>query len=260
MYMKPSLNISLIQPNTIWHDTHANIALVDKLMSEITAADIIIMPEMWNTGFSMTPEPLATQMDGIVVRQMQSWATQKNATLGSSVIIKEFGQYYNRFLLVDSSGVIAYYDKKHLFTLAGEHKAYCAGRIRKEHDLVGWKTRLNVCYDLRFPVWSRNDSNYHLLIYVANWPSPRHHAWRTLLQARAIENQCYVVGSNRVGTDSNGHSYLGGSTVIDYLGQHVIEMDDQEGTQSVDIRHSDLLQFRSKLNFLADRDNFGITQ
>jgi len=207
MYMKPSLNISLIQPNTIWHDTHANIALVDKLISKITNTDLIIMPEMWNTGC-----------------------------------------------------VIAYYDKKHLFTLAGEHKAYCAGRIRKEHDLVGWKTRLNVCYDLRFPVWSRNDSNYHLLIYVANWPSPRHHAWRTLLQARAIENQCYVVGSNRVGTDSNGHSYLGGSTVIDYLGQHVIEMDDQEGTQSVDIRHSDLLQFRSKLNFLADRDNFGITQ
>lgn len=260
MYVKPTLNITLIQPNIIWHDTKANIALVDKLMSEITTTDLIIMPEMWNTGFSMTPEPLATQMDGIVVRQMQIWATEKNATIGSSVIIEEKGQYYNRFLLVDKSGAIAYYDKKHLFTLAGEDEAYSAGRIRKEHDIKGWKTRLNVCYDLRFPVWSRNDSHYDLLIYVANWPVTRHHAWRTLLQARAIENQCYVIGCNRVGADGNGHNYSGGSAVIDYSGQHLVEMDDEEGVQSATIDKSLLLRFRSKLDFLADRDDFLINR
>ena len=254
--MTNTLRISLIQPNTIWHDTSANIGLVDRLISKVDDSDLIILPEMWNTGFSMTPAPLATRMDGIAIRAMQKWAGQKSAIIGGSIIITEEGQYYNRFLLVDSEGPVASYDKKHLFTLAGEHNSYTSGDKHCSHVRDHWKLRLNVCYDLRFPVWSRNTDHYDVLIYVANWPSPRHHAWRTLLQARAIENQCYVVGCNRVGTDPNGHTYLGGSTVIDFLGKHIIEMDEKEGVERVEIDRSALLAFRSKYDFLSDRDDF----
>ena len=194
--MTNNLKVSLIQPNTIWHDTECNIDLVDSLIAGIKDTDFIVLPEMWNTGFSMTPKPLATTMDGIVVRQMQIWASQKSAIVGGSVIIEENGRYYNRFLLVDSTGPIATYDKRHLFTLAGEQEAYSAGNERNTYSYGDWNINLNVCYDLRFPVWSRNTIGYDLLIYVANWPSPRHHAWRTLLQARAIENQSYVLGCN----------------------------------------------------------------
>lgn len=256
--MTPNLKISLIQPNTIWHNTIANIDLVDSLIANVKDNHLIILPEMWNTGFSMTPEPLATTMNGIVVAAMQNWATQKSAIIGGSVIIEENGHYYNRFILVDSTGPIATYDKKHLFSLAGEHKVYTGGHDHTIHHHEGWDINLNVCYDLRFPVWSRNGTGYDVLIYVANWPSPRHHAWRTLLQARAIENQCYVIGCNRVGTDPNGHSYLGGSTIIDFLGQHIIEMDQKEGVASTEVSRSDLLNFRSKFNFLSDRDEFTI--
>ena len=256
--MTNNLRISLIQPNTIWHDTDANINLVDSLIATISDTDLIVLPEMWNTGFSMTPKPLATTMDGIVVQQMQIWAAQKSAIVGGSVIIEENERYCNRFLLVDSTGPIAIYDKKHLFTLAGEQEAYSAGNERITHAYGDWNISLNVCYDLRFPVWSRNTSGYDVLIYVANWPSPRHHAWRTLLQARAIENQCYVIGCNRVGTDPNGHAYLGGSAVIDYKGNHLIEMGKEEGMGSAEINKSDLLAFRSKLDFLSDRDEFSI--
>ena len=250
------LDVSLIQPNTIWHNTLSNIALVDKLITKVRNTDLILLPEMWNTGFSMTPEPLAMKMDGLAVEAMQKWAIQKSAIVGSSVIIEDNGQYYNRFILVDTNGPVACYDKKHLFTLAGEHEAYKAGREIVNYKHNKWDFRLNVCYDLRFPVWSRNDVGYHVLLYVANWPSQRHHAWRTLLQARAIENQCYVIACNRTGTDPNGHNYLGGSCVIDYLGQYIVEMDNQEGTIEATIDMDALLIFRSKFNFLADRDSF----
>ena len=256
--MRNNLKISLIQPNTIWHDTDANINLVDSLIATISDADLIVLPEMWNTGFSMTPKALATTMDGIVVQQMQIWASQKSVIVGGSVIIEANGRYYNRFLLVDSTGPIATYDKRHLFTLAGEREAYSAGNERITYAYDDWNINLNVCYDLRFPVWSRNTDRYDLLIYVANWPSPRHHAWRTLLQARAIENQCYIIGCNRVGTDPNGHTYLGGSAVIDYKGSHLLEMEDKQGVASIEINKSDLLAFRSRLDFLSDRDEFSI--
>ncbi len=258
--MNIPLNISLIQPNTVWHDTTANIAIVDRMISSLTDSELIILPEMWNTGFSMTPEPLATTMDGIVVKQMQTWAAEKSAMIGGSVIIEENGKYYNRFLLVDQSGPVVTYDKKHLFTLAGEHKAYSVGHQQVTHQFRDWNIHLNVCYDLRFPVWSRNTTGYDLLIYVANWPSPRHHAWRTLLQARAIENQCFVIGVNRSGSDPNGHTYLGGSTVIDYKGNHLLEMDATENTASIAIDKSQLLTFRSKLDFLSDRDMFTLRE
>lgn len=254
--MTQKLKISLIQPNIIWHDTAANIKLVGQLVSEISNSDLIILPEMWNTGFSMTPAHLATAMDSEAIAAMQNWASLKSAILGGSIIIEEEDQYFNRFVLVDAKGLIASYDKKHLFTLAGEHKAYAAGDRIVTYIHKNWNLRLNICYDLRFPVWSRNTDEYDILIYVANWPSPRHHAWRTLLQARAIENQCYVIGSNRVGNDPNGHTYLGGSTVIDFQGKHILEMDENEGVKSVEIGKKSLSTFRSKFNFLSDRDEF----
>lgn len=254
-----SLSISLIQPNTVWHDTKANIDLIDRLMEEIHDSHMIILPEMWNTGFSMSPEGVATTMDGDVVRQMQSWAKRKSAIVGGSVIIKEKDKYYNRFLLVSADGPVASYDKKHLFTLAGEHKSYTAGKSPVTQNFYSWDIHLNICYDLRFPVWSRRDLPYDLLIYTANWPAQRHHAWRTLLQARAIENQCYVIGTNRVGIDINDHKYLGGSAVINYNGHHILEMNDQEGVGNAQISKSELLSYRSKLNFLSDRDHFILT-
>lgn len=229
------------------------------MIHQVKDTDLIILPEMWNTGFSMTPKSLATTMDGVVVQKMQFWAKEKSASVGGSVIIKENGKYYNRFIMVDNTGHITQYDKKHLFTLTGEHESYKSGSSQTTINLNGWKLRLNICYDLRFPVWSRNTNQYDALIYVANWPSPRHQAWRALLQARAIENQCYVVGSNRVGTDPNGHSYLGGSTIIDYQGNHIVEMDSTECIAMVDINKDPLAQFRSKLDFLSDQDNFILT-
>lgn len=256
--IKPHLKVTLIQPDIIWQDTQANIALIDSLMAGLHSTDLIILPEMWNTGFSMTPEVLATTMEGIVVKQMQKWASHKSAIVGGSVIIEENGKYYNRFLLISNTGPIASYDKKHLFTLAGEQKVYTGGDRRVTCSDSGWEINLNVCYDLRFPVWSRNTTGFDLLIYVANWPAARHHAWRTLLQARAIENQCYVIGSNRVGSDANENHYLGGSAVINYLGEHLLEMDDQEGVGSIHIDKESLLSFRSKMNFLGDKDAFSI--
>lgn len=256
--MDNSLRISLIQPNTLWHDSTSNIALLDRLMAKIGTSDLIILPEMWNTGFTMTPKPLATTINGEAVLAMQKWAKQQSAIVGGSMIIEENGSYYNRFLLVDLNGPVSRYDKKHLFTLAGETKAYVAGKTITTYDYNNWKLRLNICYDLRFPIWSRNTDDYDILIYVANWPSPRHHAWRTLLQARAIENQCYVIGCNRVGQDPNGHTYLGGSTIIDFRGKHIIEMDENEGTASAQIDKIALKTFRSKYDFLSDRSTFTI--
>lgn len=215
---------------------------------------------MRNTGFSMTPQPVATIMYGIVVQQIEIWASQKLVIVGGNVIVEANGRYYNRFLLVDSNGPIAFYDKRLLFTLAGEQKAYSANNERITYAYVDRDINLNVCYDLRFRIWSRNTDRYDVLIYVANWRSPRHLACRALLQTRAIENQCYVIGCIRVGTDTdtNGQTYLGGSAMIDYRGSELPELRDKQSIASVETNKSDLLDFRSKLDFLSNRNEFSI--
>jgi predicted amidohydrolase len=214
---------------------------------------------MFTTAFSMAPEPLAETMDGETVSWMKSVAKAKNAAITGSIIITENGNYYNRLLFVFPSGEIKSYDKRHLFTLSGENKTYTPGKERLVVDYKGWKICLLICYDLRFPVFSRNTEDYELLIYVANWPKPRINAWDILLKARAIENMSYVIGVNRIGNDENGHEYIGHSQVIDGLGNPICEPSETEGIFMAELNKQELIELRKKFSFLDDRDHFTVS-
>lgn len=252
------LRVSIVQMNIVWHDTKSNIDKVDKLIRSVDDSDLIVLPEMWNTGYTMQPEEVYVTMSSALVSHMRSWAAELDATIMGSVVIREDEHYFNRLLAVHPDQSIDAYDKRHLFTLAGENKVYTAGSQQSIIKVKGWKICPMICYDLRFPVWSRNASGYDLLLFVANWPSPRHYAWRNLLVARAIENISYVIGVNRVGTDQHGYTYLGGSSIIDYSGKRLIELESSETCRQLVLRRDPLLSFRKKFNFLADRDHFEI--
>lgn len=254
------LSVTLIQTALYWEQPDKNIASLTKKINAIEGkTDLIVLPEMFTTGFSMNPVSVAEPMDGPTVQWLRTMAATYQTAIAGSVIIEDSGNYYNRFLLAHRNGVVDYYDKKHLFTLAGEHEIYTVGTELKTFDLKGWKIRPMVCYDLRFPVWARNTDDYDLLIYVANWPSPRKKAWDTLLQARAIENMCYTIGVNRVGKDANGMDYPGHSAVYDSLGVTCLDFATGfEGMDQVVISKEHLNKTRSKLNFLNDRDTFTI--
>jgi predicted amidohydrolase len=211
---------------------------------------------MFATGFTMQPGTAAGTMDGDTVRWMKSMATTKNCAVTGSLVIKENNNYYNRLLFVLPDGEIKTYDKRHLFSLAGEDKAYTAGSQRLVLEYRGWKICPLVCYDLRFPVFSRNTEAFDLLLYVANWPSPRVLAWDTLLKARAIENMCFVAGVNRIGQDSNGHNYPGHSQVLDCLGANAIMPSGNEGVYTIKLDRESMLETRKKLSFLDDMDTF----
>lgn len=254
------LSVTLIQTDLYWEQPEKNIASLTKKIAALQSkTDLIVLPEMFTTGFSMEPANIAESMDGATVQWLRAMAAAYQAAIAGSVIIEDAGNYYNRFLLVHTNGVVDYYDKKHLFTLAGEHEIYTVGNELKTFELKGWKIRPMVCYDLRFPVWARNTDNYDLLIYVANWPSPRKKAWDTLLQARAIENMCYTIGVNRIGKDANNMEYPGHSAVYDSLGATCLDFAEGfEGTGEVVISKEHLKKTRAKLNFLNDRDAFKI--
>lgn len=258
--MSNSLNISLIQTDIIWHDITGNLKqLTSKVDGISDGTDLIVLPEMFTTGFSMSPETISETMSGSAVRWMKKMAKSKSAAITGSLIIQENGHYFNRFLFVFPSGEIEYYDKRHLFSLAGEHEVYKQGSEKRIVNYKGWKICPLICYDLRFPVWSRNTEAYDLLIYVANWPKPRIHAWDTLLQARAIENMCYSIGVNRVGKDDNDLEYIGHSSVYNSLGETISEkISISEAIITVEIQKDHLTTTRSKLNFLGDRDDFSI--
>lgn len=251
------LHVTLIQATLVWENATANRANFAKKIERLASpTDLIVLPEMFTTGFTMHPKTVAETMDGATVKWLQKIAAQANAVVTGSVVITENGQYYNRLLWVRPDGSYDYYDKRHLFTLAGEHEHYQAGTNRLITSLKGWNICPLICYDLRFPVWSRNVENYDLLIYVANWPDKRSNAWKALLTARAIENQCYTIGVNRVGEDANGHLYSGDSGVVDYAGMQLVRQSYTEGVLQLVLNASAQQQFRQKLNFLADRDNF----
>jgi len=197
-------------------------------------------------------------MDGESVAWMKKTSAEKNAAICGSLAIAENGNFYNRMLFVYPNGEIAHYDKRHLFTLAGEHQSYTPGKEKMIVDFNGYRIRLLVCYDLRFPVFSRNDDDYDLLIYVANWPEPRILAWDTLLRARAIENMSYVVGVNRVGVDGNGHRYIGHSQAFDALGGSLIDCSESDDVMTVELNKNALLEARQKFGFLNDRDRFTV--
>jgi len=254
------LKTAFIQSNIVWHNAEINRINFSKKINAISEeVNIIILPEMFSTGFSMNPQEIAETMQGETVQWMQRLASEKNCAVSGSVIISENNHYYNRFLFVYPSGEIKHYDKRHLFTLAGEEKIYTPGNEKIIIDYEGWKICPLVCYDLRFPVWARNVEEYDVLLYVANWPKPRILAWDTLLRARSIENMCYVVGVNRVGSDTNKLEYVGHSAAYDCLGKRIskIEIED-EFIEIVKLDKEHISKVRRGLNFLNDKDEFTI--
>ncbi|MFT4984362.1 MAG: omega-amidase, partial [Flavobacterium sp.] len=242
-----------------WEDPQANRTYFETEINTISEAiDLIVLPEMFSTGFTMNPSAIAETMQGETVSWMQSLAKAKNVAITGSVVIEESANYYNRMLFVFPSGEIQHYDKRHLFTLAGEDKVYTKGTQKLIIDYLGWKICPFICYDLRFPVFSRNTDDYDLLIYVASWPKVRINAWDTLIKARAIENMSYAIGVNRVGEDNNGYQYTGHSQLVDYLGEYLIEPTEAKGILIAILDKSKMLEVRKKLPFLSDKDVFEI--
>jgi predicted amidohydrolase len=260
----PTLTITTIQTNLVWEERSANLRLLEKKITGISdKTEIVVLPEMFSTGFSMRPEALAEPMDGETVEWMKRVSRENGIILTGSVMIAEEGKYYNRLIWMLPNGEFGHYDKRHLFAYGEEDKHYSAGNKRLIGSVKGWKINLMVCYDLRFPVWARQKNTeagaeYDVLIYVANWPERRSHAWKTLLCARAIENQCYVVGVNRVGSDANNIYYSGNSLVIDPLGQVLYHMADEEDVNTITLQKEVLEETRSKFPFWKDADSFRI--
>jgi len=258
--MHTHLTFALIQTDIVWRNAEQNrMNLSKKIDAMEEIPDVIVFPEMFSTGFSMEPQEIAENMDGPTVQWMQEIAKQKNCALTGSLIILEGDSYYNRSLFVHPSGQIEFYDKRHLFSLAGEDTVYTAGKKKLIINYKGWKICPLICYDLRFPVWSRNTDSFDVLLYVANWPMPRIKAWDALLKARSIENMCYTIGVNRVGKDANGYAFSGHSGAFDSLGKKILETtphQDKIAIVSIDKKH--LTTTRKKLNFLNDQDAFDI--
>ena len=251
-----NLRVTLIQSNLYWEDVEANLQSFEEKIEAAEETDIILLPEMFSTGFSMKAESLAEEMSGRTVQWMVEVAVEKNVVLCGSAIIKSKNKFYNRLLWVQPDGNIWIYDKHHLFSIGEENNHDAPGTKKLIVDYKGWKICPLVCYDLRFPVWSRNTQNYNLLIYVANWPEKRNHAWKSLLVARAIENQSYVVGLNRVGEDGSKIYHSGDSSVIDMKGEILFQQSDIEVVQTVTLSKSALDNYRKEFPVLNDRDEF----
>ena len=256
-----SITITIIQTNLHWEDKKTNLQMLeDKINSIKEKTEVVILPEMFSTGFSMNPEVLAETMNGKTVEWMKRIASSKKLILTGSLIIGENGKYFNRLIWMLPTGEYGVYDKRHLFAYADENNHYSAGNKRLIASVKGWKINLQVCYDLRFPVWSRQQGahEYDVLIYVANWPERRNHVWKTLLQARAIENQCYVIGVNRVGDDGNNIHYSGDSRIIDPLGEILYHRENTEDVFTYTLQKQKLEEVREKFPFWKDADTFNI--
>ena len=272
-----SLTITLIQPNLVWENKKANLNMLEQKIESIKEkTEVVILPEMFSTGFSMKPKLFAEKMSGETIKWMKKIASFKKIILTGSVIIEEdgkpaspAGRYFNRLIWMLPNGEYGVYDKRHLFAYADEHNHYSAGNKRLIAKVKGWKINLQVCYDLRFPVWSRQAPlstggegqgvrEYDLLVYVANWPERRSTAWKTLLQARAIENQCYVVGVNRVGDDGNKIYHSGDSMIIDPLGEILYQKANEEDVFTYTLQKEKVNEVREKFPFWRDADSFDI--
>nr|WP_199001636.1 amidohydrolase [Flavobacterium sp. ASV13] len=253
------MKIALIQSDLHWEDASVNRKSFESKINQIdSSVNLVVLPEMFSTGFTMNASAVAELMDGETVLWLQAIAKQKNFAITGSLIVVENEKYYNRMLFVFPSGEIQYYNKRHLFSFAGEDKFYTAGNDKVIVEYLGWKICLQICYDLRFPVFARNVENYDLLLYVANWPKVRTNAWDSLLKARAIENLSYVVGVNRIGLDANNYEHVGHSQVVDFLGNFTLEPQEAEATFIVELDKNTMLETRKKLDFLSDRDVFEI--
>lgn len=254
-----SIRISIIQTDIVWENKQENLRLLyEKLQSLRGTTEIVVLPEMFSTGFSMQSKILAEPNSGETITTLKRWTSQLQLAICGSYIATDNGQFYNRAFFLTPKGEEFYYDKRHLFRMGREAEHFSAGDKRLIIPYRGWNIRLLVCYDLRFPVWSRNINNgYDLLIYVANWPVARRLAWDTLLRARALENQCYVCGVNRTGTDGYHLEYNGGSKVYSAYGEEVASLPDgQEGMATVTLNMASLNQFREKFPVWKDADEF----
>ena len=258
--MKEELIVSIIQSDLHWEDAEANRAGFEQsLLSINDSTNLVILPEMFTTGFSMNAEELAEEQEGTTLSWMRTMAGRLNTAITGSIIVKEEGKFYNRLYFVFPDGSYDWYDKKHTFTLAGEHRTYTAGKKKLIVDYHGWKICPLICYDLRFPVWARNTEDYDLVIYVANWPKKRISAWDALLRARAIENMSYCIGVNRVGMDGNQHEYVGHSAVYNVLGDHISRQQfENEFIDTVALSKDHIITTRKHLQFLNDRDAFNL--
>jgi predicted amidohydrolase len=253
------LTITLVQMDLVWEDIDANLRHTDELLAKQPVnTDIIFLPEMFSTGFSMNPKMLAETMEGSAVSWMRKKAKMLDAVVCGSLIIEETGKYYNRLVWMRPDGSCETYDKRHLFTLAGEHQVYDRGNTRLVTTWKGWKICPLVCYDLRFPVWSRNTENFDLLVYIANWPKSRILHWKNLIRGRAVENQCYGIALNRIGLDGNQKEYSGNTTLVDYNGTSLYEAIDVEDVFTISLDKEKLMQYRDRYQFLRDRDAFEI--
>lgn len=257
MQIQEKLTVQLIQMAIHWHDARANCEQIAQRLQNQLKADIVVLPEMFNSGFSMQPDKVAETMDGYTVNWMREMATKLDSVMVGSVAIREANNCYNRMIWMPAEGEPVIYDKKHLFTLAGEDKSYAAGEKRVVVNFNGWRILLQVCYDLRFPVWCRQQSmDYDLMLLVANWPDARANAWNGLIPARAIENQCYVAAVNRVGEDARQLKYAGDSQLMDYLGSEMKHAGNEETILTVELSHAELLKSRIELPFHKDADPF----
>lgn len=259
---KKLLKVAIIQPDVHWQDVTANLAMLEEDIAGGLAGDeeLIVLPEMFNTGFSMLASSIAEVPDFTTTRWMKQIAARYGALVMGSMAIRDKDTYYNRLLCVYPDGSIRSYDKRHLFRMGDEHLAYSPGKSAGYVEWKGWKIRPLVCYDLRFPVWSRNRKSdpYDLLVYVANWPAVRSHAWNTLLPARAIENQCYVIGVNRTGTDGNGIIYQGESVALGFRGELIRKAGAQPEIHAVSLAPEPLAKYRADFPAWYDADAFEI--
>lgn len=252
-----NLKITIIQPDIIWENAEQNLNKYSEMISNTQSTDVIILPEMFTTGFSMQPKKLKEKMDGKSILWMKNLAKEKNAVVTGSLIIEDESRIVNRCLWIFPDGKMEKYDKHHLYTMGKEHLHYSPGKEKLIVEYKGWRFCPLICYDLRFPVWSRNQENYDVLIYMANWPSPRHHVWKNLLITRAIENQSYCFGVNRTGTDGTGLKYLGDSAFINSKGLDTF-LGENENVQTFEISYSELHNFRKNFPLLVDKDEFQI--
>lgn len=271
-----SLRFTLIQTPLFWEDKGANLdSLAQKIMNIDVPTEIIVLPEMFSTGFTMQPEKFAETMEGPTVDWMRRLSIEKKSIITGSLIIEEAGNYYNRLIWMLPNGQLGYYDKRHLFAFAGEDNHYSPGNKRLIASVKGWKINLQICFDLRFPVWARQQRTsepneqasstlhsdgleYDVLLYVANWPEKRSHAWKTLLTARAIENQCFTIGLNRVGLDGNNINHSGDSMVVGPLGEILYHCAHEPDIFHITLQKEELSKTREQFPFWKDADFFDI--
>lgn len=252
------LTISLIQTSVYWEDTPANLEHFANKMTALQKSDFVVLPETFNTGFTMNAAGNAESMNGSTVSWMKQQASKHHIHLAGTLIIKEGDNFFNRFIMVNPAGELSHYDKRHAFSMGGEDKVFTKGDKRVIWETNGWKICPQVCYDLRFPVWSRNDSDYDLLLYTANWPTKRISHWLALAKARAIENQCYVAAVSRIGVDGDGIEYNGNSVVYDFNGDTLTHNQGEDTVLTTNLSYVDLQKRRTQFPVLKDGDSFSV--